>query len=552
MNLKRNKSLLELLKSNRKILIISILLTTLVGSYFLITQAAPNNCTPVPGGGICDMDQASYGDDSVISWSSEPFDLHAKYGWWYWGTAFRAPNFPLDGSQALYRVNYVPLSMHGMYLHPEMQNLVNNGATLENGGAPMAFVWSYQAPNTVPVYRLERDFPHTVNLYSTDNDQINKILSGDPKFKNKGIAFYAYPPNYTPPPPPNTPAPVIVQKNDNCENQSLKKDDQGECVKWLKGILIGLGFTNNIDKTNGTFDQKMDDYIKLAIVAGVQQGKFKESYTGVVSPTIWRQLSDELTAKLNPSATPVKIPNTKPTTAPAPVAKNDDKTANVDANKCNNLPEAEKTNCFYASVQAAIDKGDIPEDPSKNICKTGRKAVKEGGLIKTWRCVDSVTPTSPTTVTASTTTSSTSKIAVCDGLTGQSKTACVKDQTSGGGYKSPAPTQTPTKEVQGPSNTTPSAPSDIWAINVDSDKRHPLLLLNASCSVKINISKKTWRYGAALNDILCTDFVTKRPLTRKEMQLRADIGNNPDELKRQITKALNQEFKTTSFKYQAL
>ena len=93
----------------KKIGIAVVALLAAIGVYLLFfVGAAPNNCSPVEGGGICDLNQAinPAGTDSIFSVDAEVQSKMDHEGWkpeLAQSVPFRIPNFPQNGAMPLWR-----------------------------------------------------------------------------------------------------------------------------------------------------------------------------------------------------------------------------------------------------------------------------------------------------------------------------------------------------------------------------------------------------------------------------------------------------------------
>lgn len=303
-SIQKQKSLLDFFNDpkRKRFAIVGIVMIAIMGAYIIFkTYANPNSCIGVEGGSICDVDQAIHNDDSVLNTNEEPLTLgNSGTGWIYTGTVFRAPNFPQNGAQPITRFFLASQSKHLALLPgPQADFLGAVGATRE---ITLGYAWPGPGqPGTVPVYSYERSDPFTNFFYTTDKGQGDSFVNSGAGWREAGVAFYAYPPTYTPPAPPSAPVPPVATKDSDCPNASLKINDSGECVKALKGILMGLG-SGDLNKENSTFDQKLNDVVGYSIALIKNAGRTSEVYGGTVTPGIWQAFDTALVERANPPA----------------------------------------------------------------------------------------------------------------------------------------------------------------------------------------------------------------------------------------------------------
>ncbi len=294
-------------KKRKGIAIGGALAVALIGAYFIFfVGAAPNNCSAVEGGGICDVNQGSSPDgaDSVVSLGDEVQVLHGRDGWTDWGVAFRAPNFPQNGARPLVRFFNASITAHFIVL--EGSDEYNRIAADPGNGREgiVGYGWpDGSQPGTVPIYRVVRKPLWFMTLYVDNQNALNYFVNQtDGSYTDGGVNFYAYPGSYFPPVPVSA---AIPAKDTDCANQNLKVGDVGACVQQHKGVLNKFvsvtGGTNLLDANNNTFDNTTSDYTKVFVVSLQQKGVNVQTFSGIVTKEIWDALAAGYPAALPPN-----------------------------------------------------------------------------------------------------------------------------------------------------------------------------------------------------------------------------------------------------------
>ncbi len=334
----QNKPVKKIRFSFRIAIILAIIIAG-IGAYFLVfAGAAPNNCSEANDNygqyKICDINQVSSpnGTDALVSVDGEASTLASTQGWRDWGVAFRAPTKSVNGAKPVYRFHYPELSIHALAIEGSAEynkyiDLVNQGKASNEGPVFYAWTASHRPPEAVPIYTITRKPWYFLALYTADWGAVDYFVShtdgtyefaGDPG----GINFYAYPANYFPPKPANTPT-----KDKDCANQNLQQGDKGACVQWHKGVLNGyVAYHGNksakLDTSNNTFDSKTSDYTRVFVNSLKEKGVKVSAFSNVVTKEIWDAL-----AKGYPAAAPTPTPTKPPTPARTNTPKNNNKTS---------------------------------------------------------------------------------------------------------------------------------------------------------------------------------------------------------------------------------
>ncbi len=208
---KNNK--LSILSSKRNISILLIVIIAAFGAWrVFLSGAAPNNCQPEKGVNICDIDQVHGNVDNILSNGTEAQNLGKDTANWplYLGAAFRAPTSALDGAQPVYRVFNSSVSWHDyMFEAGKKDKEAKAPGQVANEGIAF-YAWpSASRPGLVPVYRLTQSGGTTKVIFTTDRAWRDKLVAADINnkdgWKDGGIPFYAFPPNYQAIAPDNKP-----------------------------------------------------------------------------------------------------------------------------------------------------------------------------------------------------------------------------------------------------------------------------------------------------------------------------------------------------------
>ena len=226
--IKKSNSKIEVKFRNNKWRVpIFILVFSAIGAFAIfIARAQANNCSPVNGGFVCDVNQASSGPDSIVdSGSGEAADKIAQ-GWTDLGVPFRVPNFAENGAKPVHRFVNAKTNSHALALEgSDYYGQFRYNASFLNGYIDegiMFWAWpSNTQAGTVPVYAFSDGngggfySPTSYNIYSTNINGGNNVKA-NAKISKDGIVFYAYPAGYTPPAPAKsvttTPAQPSQQK----------------------------------------------------------------------------------------------------------------------------------------------------------------------------------------------------------------------------------------------------------------------------------------------------------------------------------------------------
>lgn len=192
----------QVIKFNKLTLAIVVAVLAAGGLLFvLLTRAMPNNCQPENNVPICDVDIATNSEETVLSTNSWARDLGQNNGFWYWGAAFRAPDRAYNGAQPVYGV-YNPKYSYRDFLFqaPAQEKMTTFAADGTRNEGIYFYAWPTQSqPGTVPVYKISRSGGSQI-LVTTDIGLRNKLITqdagNDAGWKDKGVAFYAYPPTY--------------------------------------------------------------------------------------------------------------------------------------------------------------------------------------------------------------------------------------------------------------------------------------------------------------------------------------------------------------------
>lgn len=268
-----------------------VAVVALAGAYFLFfVGAAPNNCSPVEGGGICDVNQASSpdGTDAVLNTNDEILQLSTNGGWTDWGVPFRAPNFPQNGAVPVWRFFNASITMHFVALEgSDTYNQVMADASNVREGI-VFYAWpDGRQPGTTPIHRINRKPLWFMQMYTDNQNTVNWFAAQpDGSYSDGGVNFWAYPGNYFPP------APAAPAKDTDCANQNLKIGDKGACVQWHKGVLNGYIAYNGatatpLDVNNNEFDATTNDYTKVFVASLQSKGVKVANYSNVVTAEIW-------------------------------------------------------------------------------------------------------------------------------------------------------------------------------------------------------------------------------------------------------------------------
>jgi hypothetical protein len=199
---KNNLKTLSIPKKPRSIIIaITVTLLAAFGTWrVFFANAQPNNCQIQDNVKICDVDQAATGEDAVLSVSEEAAAL-GNAGWIYYGAAFRAPMGPLYGAKPVFRVARSDISYHDFLFDAQVRDKEAKYAPNVRNEGVFFYAWDTGIPGSHPVYRITQGGSTTKAMFSTDKAWIDQRLAegaNDPHgWKDGGIAFYAYRPDYT-------------------------------------------------------------------------------------------------------------------------------------------------------------------------------------------------------------------------------------------------------------------------------------------------------------------------------------------------------------------
>lgn len=323
--IQKQKSLRDFFSNtkNKRLAVALVAVTAVVGAYFLFfAQAAPNNCSPVEGGGICDVNQASSPDgaDAVASTNDEVQILSTQHGWTDWGVPFRAPNFPMNGAKPVHRYYRADITSHFLVIEgsADHQRVAADPANAYEGIAFYAWPEGTQ-PGTTPIHRINRKPLYFLQMYTDNQHTVNAFVANpDGTWEDGGVNFWAYPAGYFPPQPASTPT-----KDSDCANQNLRLGDKGACVQWHKGILNGYLKYNNstgtpLDTNENTFDETTVNYTKLFAMSLQAKGVKFTNYSGVLTAEIWNAFAAGYPAVPATPTAPAQPPVVPPNPGPRP------------------------------------------------------------------------------------------------------------------------------------------------------------------------------------------------------------------------------------------
>ncbi len=199
---KNNK--LSILGSKRNISILLIVIIAAFGAWrVFLSGASPNNCQPEKGVNICDIDQVQGLVDNILSNGPEAQNLGKDTANWplYFGAAFRAPTSALDGAQPVYRVYNSSATWHDYMLEAGKKDKEAKAPGQVTNEGIVFYAWpSASRPGLVPVYRLTQGGAGSKVIFTTDRAWRDKFVAADINnsagWKDGGIPFYAFPPNY--------------------------------------------------------------------------------------------------------------------------------------------------------------------------------------------------------------------------------------------------------------------------------------------------------------------------------------------------------------------
>lgn len=310
-------------KKQRRLALAIVAVVAIVGAYSLVfAQAAPNNCSPVEGGGICDVNQASSPDgaDAVASTTDEVQILTTQHGWTDWGVPFRAPNFPQNGAKPVHRYHRADITAHFLVIDGSVdhQKIAADPANVYEGIA--FYGWSDGSqPGTTPIHRINRKPLYFLQMYTDNQNTVNSFVANpDGTWEDGGVNFWAYPAGYFPPQPAGTPT-----KDTDCANQNLRLGDKGACVQWHKGVMNGYIKYNNgtgapLDVNNNVFDEQTVNYTKLFAMSLQSKGVKFTNFSGVLTKEIWDAFAAGYPAVPPTPTTPAQPPVVPPKPGPRP------------------------------------------------------------------------------------------------------------------------------------------------------------------------------------------------------------------------------------------
>ena len=254
----KSKKLTKRKPIGKAIVILTALVIASIGAYYLFfAKAATNNCQPENGVQICDVDQVGATNDTVLSLNGEAESLGAQ-GWGtYYGAAFRAPTSAYNGAVPVHRIFNGNNTWHDWVTDTQKnEKQAKYGAANYEGVAFFAWTGPGQ-PGTVPVYRLARGGAETNVVFSTDRGWVDKMLALDASNPNgwkldnlaPGIAFYAYPPNYT-----------VAGLTNPYDCSILENFNSERCQKQQENLKTNID-NGNIPKDPGACAKSVNEYI---------------------------------------------------------------------------------------------------------------------------------------------------------------------------------------------------------------------------------------------------------------------------------------------------
>ena len=310
---KNNK--LSILSSKRNISILLIVIIAAFGAWrVFISGASPNNCQPEKGVNICDIDQVQGNLDNVLSNGPEAQNLGKDTANWplYFGTAFRAPTSTLDGAQPVYRVYNGSVTWHDyMFEAGKKDKEAKAPGQVANEGIAF-YAWpSASRPGLVPVYRLTQSGGTTKVIFTTDSAWRDKVIAADTNnpngWKDGGVPFYAFPPNYQAIAPDNKP-------QANPYDCSVKENFISErCAAARKNLeqAVANGTVGSSNECPAT----LDAYVKELFPSRFTQECRNKWNTALTNPSN-RTVNPAPTAPTNPA--PTAPTNPAPTAPPLP------------------------------------------------------------------------------------------------------------------------------------------------------------------------------------------------------------------------------------------
>lgn len=325
-------------KINKWLSVAIVAVVASIGAYFLFfaSAATPTECRAVSGGSICDQNEISNGDDALVSSYSETKNI--SWGMDY-GIALSAPNFRMSGAKPVYRFFRPDWSAHGLFIEgsADYNTAMADPAHYTNEGISF-YAWDKDGAHpqdTVPIYRVGRGL-YLLNLYFDNHTMVNNLVNlPDHSYQDLGVAFYAFPARYTPPPA----TPVTTTKDSNCANAGLKQYDKGACVQQLKTNLKKFGSNVNVDPNNNELDSNSLQFVAVFVNLLQQAGQPVDNFGSVITPSIWNAMAG------GPVKTdkPLVAPDGSTTQPAAPV---------VLATDCTKLKGGAKTTCQAAQNKA--------------------------------------------------------------------------------------------------------------------------------------------------------------------------------------------------------
>jgi hypothetical protein len=331
-SIQKQKSFKDFFNTGKKkaIALGGVLVIAAIGAYLMFfVGAAPNNCSAVDGGGICDVNQASSPDgaDAVASTTDEVQNLSRNAGWTDWGVPFRAPNFPQNGALPVWRFYRNDITAHFLVIEgsAEYNTMVADPANAREGIAFYAWPDGRQ-PGTTPIHRINRKPLWFLQMYTDNQNVVNQFVANpDGSWQDGGVNFWAYPSTYFPPVPASTPT-----KDTDCANQNLTPGDKGACVQWHKGVLNGYVVYNGnqapqLDVNNNDFDSTTNDYTRLFVKSLQSKGVKVPDYSNVLTKEIWEAFAAGYPAApvTRPNPTTPGVPNVPSTPQPKDPGKTD-------------------------------------------------------------------------------------------------------------------------------------------------------------------------------------------------------------------------------------